>query len=57
MGMIIAGDDCKDCKYATVDDTDVARVIVYCDARDKKYYYGQCIPCEDKVKVDLQDNE
>lgn len=50
MGMIIVGQDCLDCQYATIDETDKARVRVHCDARDKQYYYGQCIPCEDKVK-------
>ncbi len=55
MGMIIAGQDCSNCQYAMIDDTDKARVRVHCDARDKQYYYGQCIPCEDKVKINNEE--
>ncbi len=50
MGVIIAGVDCDDCIYSTIDDTDKARIKVYCDARDKQYWWGQSIQCEDKEK-------
>lgn len=43
MNMIIIGKDCEDCKFATFDGNKV-----YCEQREKKYYYGQCIPCEEK---------
>ena len=48
MNMIIIGKDCEDCKYATFDNSNK----VYSGQRDKKYYYGQCIPCEEKEKKD-----
>lgn len=51
MGMIIVGKDCENCKFCTINDRDRSRVKVHCAVRDKDYYYGQCIPCEDKVKV------
>ena len=51
--MIIVGQECEDCIYATVDDHDKSRVIVYCDAKDKKYYWGTCIPCELKKKKEV----
>lgn len=50
MGMIIAGADCENCTRATLDETNKAKIMVYCAARDKWYIYGACIPCEDKVK-------
>lgn len=50
MGMIIAGEECGNCIYATINDRDVARIKVVCAAKGKEYYYGQCIPCELKVK-------
>lgn len=44
--MIIAGADCEGCVYL-VDTTDANHKII-CRARDRQYYYGQCIPCDDK---------
>ena len=50
MNMIIAGPDCSNCIYSTINDYDTARIKVVCTARGKEYWYGQCIPCEDKKK-------
>ena len=38
-------DECEKCKHGTIDDSNKARVMVICKIK-KKYYYGQCIPCE-----------
>ena len=44
--MIICGKQCEDCVHATIfDDRKAAKV--YCAARDKEYYYGARIPCDD----------
>lgn len=42
--MIIVGAECKGCKYFV----DSNNNKVKCEARNKIYYYGQCIPCEDR---------
>ena len=52
MGIIVAGVDCENCIYSTIDDTNKARIRVYCDARDRQYWWGQNVPCEDKKKDD-----
>lgn len=44
--MIIAGADCKGCMFLE-DNTESTNKIT-CKAKNKKYYYGQCIPCDDK---------
>ena len=49
MNMIITS-ECEECRYGSIDDTNKARVMVHCSYRDKYYFYGQCIPCEDKEK-------
>lgn len=49
--MIIAGDDCENCTRSTFNEDNPAKIMVYCAARDKWYIYGQCIPCEDKIKI------
>ena len=45
--MILAGADCKDCKYFE----DSSSNKITCNARDKEYYYGQCIVCNYKEVV------
>ena len=47
MGTITAYKDCKNCKYLEVID----KFYMHCTARDKKYMYGQAVPCEDKEKT------
>ena len=52
MTMIIVGQDCEDCVHFTaIDDENPARIKVYCSYDDKYRWYGQCIPCEHKVKT------
>ena len=54
MKMILAGKDCADCVYSVfyhrVLPDGTSRDKSYCFARNKEYFYGQCIPCEDKEK-------
>jgi len=45
MNMIITS-ECENCVNGEVDDSDKARVKVYCRAKERWYWYGQCIPCE-----------
>ena len=53
--MIIAGKDCEDCRYSTFDESNKAKIMVYCRIRDKWYIYGQALQCEDKIKCDKED--
>jgi hypothetical protein len=48
MTMIICGRDCENCVHSEIDDKNIARIKVFCAAKDKSFWYGQCIPCEDK---------
>lgn len=57
MTMIIVGTDCEDCRHCiAIDDENPARIKVYCSYDDKYRWYGQCIPCENKVKVKTSDD-
>lgn len=40
--------ECENCIYCTLDESNKARIKVYCETRNKTYYYGQCVPCEEK---------
>ena len=48
MPIIIAGQDCDNCIYATVEEETKGRVKIHCDARDRRYWWGQNVPCDDK---------
>ena len=54
MNMIICGRDCEDCLYSIINDVNKARVKVYCSQKDKEFYWGQCIPCENKKKINKE---
>lgn len=47
MTMIISS-ECEKCEYGTIDHTDKSKMTIYCSRKDKKYYYGQYISCDNK---------
>lgn len=49
MNMILT-DECVDCEYCTVQEKSKADIFIVCSAKEKTYRYGQCIPCEQKRK-------
>ena len=56
MTMIIVGKDCEGCAHFTsIDDTNPGRIKVYCDYSDRWRWFGQCIPCENKIKRRKED--
>ena len=48
MANMIITSECEQCIHSTINEEDKARVKVYCNVKDKTYYFGQCIPCEYK---------
>ena len=44
--------ECTTCKNGLLDDSNKARIKIYCKLKDKTYYYGQYIQCDDKEKKD-----
>lgn len=38
--------ECEFCEYGSIDETDKARVTVYCSKKDKTYCFGQRIQCD-----------
>ena len=48
--------ECEECKYGTVIEEDKAHIKVYCAIKDKYYFFGQCIQCINKEKIN-EDNE
>ena len=43
--MVLAGTDCQECKYFEYNEDNNK---ITCKARDKSYYYGQYIVCDDR---------
>ena len=51
MTMIICGKDCEGCAHFTsIDDTNPGRIKVYCDYSGRWRWWGQALPCENKIK-------
>ena len=51
MTMIICGKDCEGCAHFTsIDDSNPGRIKVYCDYSDRWRWWGQAVPCENKIK-------
>lgn len=48
MANMIITSECEQCNSSVINDEDKARITIYCRAKDKTYYWGQCIPCENK---------
>ena len=40
--------DCEHCKYGKIGEENRSAIHVYCELKDKSFFYGQRIPCEDK---------
>lgn len=57
MEMIIVGPECEDCLHSEFDETNIAKIMVYCRIKDKWYIYGKCIPCEFKEKRKIDRTE
>lgn len=47
----IMGKYCEDCMHATINEESKSRITVHCGAKDKDYIWGQCVPCDQKVKM------
>ena len=54
MSKTILTSECEFCKYGTVDKTNIARVKVHCSYKNKTYFYGAYIPCDDMEKREKQ---
>lgn len=42
--------ECEECRYGTLREESKARIFVYCSYKEKEYWFGQCIQCENKTK-------
>ncbi len=47
---MINTNECEYCQYGTIDDSNKAKIIVYCAIKQKHYLYGRCIPCDNLKK-------
>lgn len=50
MADMILTSECEHCPQSIINDEDKARIKVYCNIKDKTYYWGQCIPCDYKER-------
>jgi len=50
MADMILTSECEQCIHSIICEEDKAKIKIYCNVKDKTYYWGQCIPCEYKEK-------
>lgn len=50
MTNMINTSECEQCLHSTLDETNKAKIMIYCKQKDKWYIYGQCIPCDMKER-------
>lgn len=54
---VIAGKECEKCEYGILYQDNRNRLKVYCDRKDREYFYGARIPCEDFSANESDSNE
>ena len=54
---MILTSECEQCIHSVINEENKERVKVYCSVKDKTYFWGQCIPCEDKKRKESNDIE
>lgn len=48
--------ECISCEYCDQEKISKAKIIIHCNLKNRKYMYGQCIPCDrKKVKKKNED--
>lgn len=45
---MILTSECENCIYGIIDESNKEKIKVKCTHKDKEYYYGQRIPCDNK---------
>ncbi len=45
MADMIITSECEKCIHSSLDESNKAKLKIYCQIKDKTYYWGQCIPC------------
>lgn len=56
MSDIIITSICEKCKFGTVDDSNKARVKVFCSYKEREYHFGQCVPCDNYTKSVVEES-
>lgn len=44
---MICTSECVKCTHGTLDDSDKSKVKIICSVKEREYYYGQKINCDD----------
>ena len=47
---LICTSECIKCIYGTLDSSDKSKAKIICSVKQREYYYGQKVPCENFTK-------
>ena len=50
MTQTITTDECRECAYGEILEESKRAIKVHCSYRNRTYFFGQRIPCEDKKR-------
>ena len=51
---LICSDICVNCINGILDESDKAKVKIICSLKEKEYYYGQYVNCDEFKKQDVR---
>ena len=49
---MITTDECEKCKYSQIEEINKGTIYVNCSLKEKRYFYGQCVPCNNFEKIE-----
>lgn len=54
---MITTDECEKCKHSCIEEINKGTIYINCILKEKRYFYGQCIPCNNFEKIEEINNE
>ena len=54
---VICTSECEKCKNCTLDESNKARIKIFCSVKERWYWFGQMIDCDDFTKIKGEKNE
>ena len=48
---MICTSECEECTNCILDDSNKAKIKIHCNFKNKDFYFGQMIPCDNKSVV------
>lgn len=57
MADVVLTSKCEFCKYGSIIEMSKARIKVYCSYKEKEFWYGCYVPCDNFTKQHITEEE